>query len=162
MAVTVFLDTSILLAGLIDFGPPSGAAQSILHAVAGRTVTSAGTAWHCCLEFYSVSTRLPAEYRLTPADAARLVCEEVFERLEVFDLPAGARRELIDTAVEDALVGGRIHDAHIAAIARSSGAQVIVTDNRKHFVSSLRHGIRVETASEFSASLRRKKGSPAG
>jgi hypothetical protein len=56
--VTVFLDTSVLVAGLIDFGPQSARAHSLLHAVAEKTVAPATTAWHCCLEFYSVSTRL--------------------------------------------------------------------------------------------------------
>ena len=91
MAVSVFLDTSVLLAGLIDFGPQSAPAHSLLHAVAEKTVAPAATAWHCCLEFYSVSTRLPAEYRLSPADAAQLVEEEIFARMIVHDLPSGER-----------------------------------------------------------------------
>ena len=91
MAVTIFLDTSVLLAGLVDFGPQSAPAQSILHAVAEKTLTSPGTAWHCCLEFYSVATRLPPEFRLTPEDANELLREEVFGRLIVHDLPEGER-----------------------------------------------------------------------
>jgi hypothetical protein len=59
VALGVFLDTSLLLAGLVEFGPQSAPAQQVLHAVAERTVTKAGTAWHCCLEFFSVATRLP-------------------------------------------------------------------------------------------------------
>ena len=55
MAVGVFLDTSVLLAGLVDFGPQSAPAQSIMHAVAESRVPAPATAWHCCLEFYSVS-----------------------------------------------------------------------------------------------------------
>ena len=65
MAVT-FLDTSVLLAGILDFGPQSAPAQSIMHAVAEKIVQTPATAWHCCLEFYSVATRLPSEFRLTP------------------------------------------------------------------------------------------------
>ena len=57
--MSVFLDTSVILAGLIDFGPQSAPAQSLLHAVAEKRVQSPATAWHCCLEFYSVATRLP-------------------------------------------------------------------------------------------------------
>ena len=57
--VGVFLDTSVLLAGLVDFGPQSAPAQSLLHAVAEKQVAGVGTAWHCCLEFFSVSTRCP-------------------------------------------------------------------------------------------------------
>ena len=74
--MSVFLDTSVLVGGLIDFGPQSAPAHSLLHAVAEKTVAPAATAWHCCLEFYSVSTRLPVEYRLAPTDATRLVEEE--------------------------------------------------------------------------------------
>jgi hypothetical protein len=41
MAVTVFLDTSVLLAGLVDFGPQSAPAQQVLHAVAEKRVSAA-------------------------------------------------------------------------------------------------------------------------
>lgn len=157
MAVSTFLDTSVLLAGLIDFGPQSAPAQSLLHAVAEARVTQPTTAWHCCLEFFSVSTRLPPEFRLTPSEAARLVHEEVFSRLAVHDLPASGRSPLLQAAARDAIGGGRIYDAHIAEVARAAAADVVVTDNRRHFLSALRYGIRVETPAEFLASLRGKR-----
>ena len=50
MAVTAFLDTSVLLAGLIHFGPQSTPANLILNDVALGKLT-ASTAWHCCLEW---------------------------------------------------------------------------------------------------------------
>jgi predicted nucleic acid-binding protein len=153
VAVNLFLDTSVLLAGLVDFGPQSAPAHIVLHAVAEKRL-SAATAWHCCLEFYSVATRLPAEYRLSAADAAHLLREEVFGRMTVFELPAGARNGFLQVAVDDAISGGRIYDAHVAEVARSVQAQTIVTDNRRHFLIALRHGIRVETASEFARSLK--------
>jgi predicted nucleic acid-binding protein len=149
VAVKVFLDTSVLVAGLIDFGPQSAPAHSVLHGVAEKTVAPASTAWHCCLEFFSVTTRLPPEYRLQPADALRLVEEEIFARMGVHDLPAADRRGLLRAAAHDGITGGRVYDAHIAEIARAAEASVIVTDNRRHFLSALRHGIRVETPSEF-------------
>ncbi len=149
MAVTPFLDTSVLLAGLIEMGPQSAPAQSVMHAVAERKLREAATAWHCCLEFYSVSTRLPPEFRLTPADALRLLEEEVFGRMAVHELPAAARLGLLRAAARDEIGGGRIYDAHIADTARASGATVIVTDNRRHFLAALRYGIRVETPAEF-------------
>jgi predicted nucleic acid-binding protein len=156
--VTTFLDTSVLLAGLIDVGPQSAPAQSILHAVAEKAVQSPATAWHCCLEFYSLSTRLPAEYRLAPAHAVRLLQEEVFGRMVVHDLPPTSRGDLLRAAAQEALIGGRIYDAHIAEVARAAHAAVIVTDNRRHFLAALRHGIRVETAAEFVLTLKTKKG----
>lgn len=153
MAVSVFLDTSVLLAGLVDFGPQSAPAQSLLHAVAEKRVAAA-TAWHCCLEFFSVATRLPPEFRVPPADAARLIDEEVFGRMSVHDLPAGDRMPMLKAAGRDGTAGGRIYDTHIAEVARAAGATVVVTDNRRHFLASLRHGIRVEAPAEFLAMLK--------
>jgi predicted nucleic acid-binding protein len=156
VAVSVFLDTSVLVAGLIDLGPQSTPAHLLLHAVAEKTVEPASTAWHCCLEFFSVSTRLPAEFRLAPADAAKLVEEEIFARMTVHDLPSGERLPLLRNAAHDAVGGGRIYDAHIAEVARAAKATLIVTDNRRHFLAVLRHGIRVETPAEFVAGLKKK------
>jgi predicted nucleic acid-binding protein len=56
--------------------------------------------------------------------------------------------------VTDGTVGGRVYDAHIAEVARAAGARVVVTDNRRHFVAALRHGLRVETPAEFLAGLK--------
>ena len=158
MAVSVFLDTSVLLAGLVDFGPQSAPAQSLLHAVAEKQVTGAGTAWHCCLEFFSVSTRLPPEFRVSPADAARLLEEEVFGRMTVHDLPGADRLPMIRSAARERTAGGRVYDAHIAEMARAAGASVIVTDNRRHFMAALKSGIRVETPAEFLATLKARRG----
>ena len=157
MAVTVFLDTSVLVAGLIDLGPQSAPAQSLLHAVAQKTIPDAGTAWHCCLEFYSVATRLPPEFRLTAADAVQLLTEEVFARMSVHDLPARERGAMLQGAADDAITGGRIYDVHIAEVARTAGAKVVVTDNRRHFLAALRYGLRVETPGEFLAAARKTK-----
>jgi predicted nucleic acid-binding protein len=157
VALNVFLDTSVLLAGLVDFGPQSAPAQSLMHGVAEKTVPAAGTAWHCCLEFYSVSTRLPPEFRLTPLDAARLLHEEVFERMTVHDLPAPDRRSFMKAVAHEGTAGGRIYDAHIAEVARAARAAVVVTDNRRHFLSALRFGMRIETPLEFLGGLKGRR-----
>ena len=156
MAVTVFLDTSVLLAGLVDFGPQSVPAQLLLHAVAEKQIPVPGTAWHCCLEFFSVSTRLPPEFRLSPDEAVRLLEEEVLARMAVHDLPSSDRLPMLHAAAREGTAGGRIYDAHIAETARAAGATVIVTDNRRHFLAALRHGIRVDTPADFVASLKKK------
>lgn len=155
--MSVFLDTSVLLAGLVDFGPQSGPAQSVLLEVSEGRVEEVGTAWHCCLEFYSVSTRLPREYRLDPVDAVRLLREEILSKLVVHDLPPAMRAELLDACVHDTIAGGRIYDAHIADVARAAGSSVIVTDNRRHFLVAMRHGLRVQTPTEFLAGIRKRR-----
>lgn len=155
--MSVFLDTSVILAGLVDFGPQSAPAQQLMHAVVEKRVPSPATAWHCCLEFFSVATRLPPEFRVAPADAVTLLEEEVFARMAVHDLPAGDRLAMLRGAARDAIAGGRIYDSHIADVARASGARVVVTDNRRHFVSALRYDLRVETPAEFLEGLKKAK-----
>ena len=144
-----FLDTSTLLGGLIDLGPATSAAQAVMAAVSERRVPKPHTAWHCCLEFYAVATRLPEELRLAPADAWRLLQAEVLSRFVVHQLAEEARIEFLQAAVEARVAGGRIYDAHIADIARLAGARIVVTDNVRHFLDLRRQGIRVMSAADF-------------
>jgi predicted nucleic acid-binding protein len=143
----------VLLGGLIELGPRVAGAQAILRAVsegpAGRTLT----AWHCCLEFYAVATRLPEEFRLSPADAGRLLQEELLGRLRVADLPRGARLQFVGDAVRERVAGGRFYDAHIAEVARRAGARLVVTDNVRHFSALRAHGIRVLDSAACAAEL---------
>jgi predicted nucleic acid-binding protein len=100
---------------------------------------------------------LPPEFRLSPFDAASLLEQEVFGRVAVHELPAADRLPMLRAAARDGIAGGRIYDGHIAEIARAIGASVVVTDNRRHFLSALRHGMRVETPAEFLTRLKAKR-----
>jgi predicted nucleic acid-binding protein len=144
-----FFDTSVLVAGVIDFGPSSQHALLLMDAVADGRIESPLTAWHCCLEFYSVTTRLPEEYRLDPEIALRFLREEIFARFSVHGLPAELREEFLVSTVREGTTGGRIYDAHIAEIARQAGARLVATENRRHFTPLLRHGIRVLVSAEL-------------
>ena len=143
-----FFDTSILVGGIIELNGPQAPAQKAMAAVAAGIFDSPLTAWHCCLEFYAVATRLPHEFRVSPADAWQLVQEEIMDRFAVHALPRNRRESCLRTASQDGIVGGRLYDAHIAEIARTAGADIVVTENRRHFTQLLRHGIRVLTAAE--------------
>jgi predicted nucleic acid-binding protein len=149
----IFFDTSVLLAGIIDFGRGSQHSQLVMDAVADGRIRQPLTAWHCCLEFYAVSTRLPEEYRLEPEIAVRFLREEIFARFSVQGLPAERREEFLVAAAGGGTAGGRIYDAHIAEVARLAGAQLVVTENRRHFTSLLRHGIRVLVSAELAAEV---------
>jgi predicted nucleic acid-binding protein len=150
---SVFFDTSVLVAGMIEFGQGSHHAQLLMDAVADGRIQGPLTAWHCCLEFYSVTTRLPEEYRLEPEITLRFLREEVFARFSVHGLPVDRREEFLVSAAALSTVGGRIYDAHIAEIARMAGAQLVATENRRHFTSLLRHGIRVLVSLELAEEL---------
>jgi len=70
----------------------------------------------------SGSHKYKTEFRLTSADAARLLPDEVFGRMAVYDLPSADRVHLLQAAAQDTTAGGRIYDAHIAEVsARSRG-----------------------------------------
>lgn len=128
-----------------------------MNAVASGRLERPSTAWHCCLEFYSVATRLPLELRVTPEVAARLVEEEIDARFIVHALPRDRRRAFVRGAGSDGIGGGRVYDAHIGEIARVTGADLVVTDNRKHFTQLLRYGLRVLTSSEAAGELPRAR-----
>jgi predicted nucleic acid-binding protein len=161
MALTagVFLDTSVLVAGMVDFGEASRSPFRVLDAVARGELERPLTAWHCCLEFFSVTTRLPGEYRLTSAAALRLIEEEILSRCSVHDLPPDRRPAFLTSLAAEGLVGGRIYDAHIGEVARMAGARTVVTDNRRHFTALLRHGIPILTSAELAAELGPERGS---
>jgi hypothetical protein len=149
----VFFDTSVLLGGLIDIGSPSRHAQLVFDAVYDGRLVAPQTAWHCCLEFFAVSTRLPEELRLPPDMALRLLDESIVGRFRVRDLREGARRSFFRRAVQDRVSGGRIYDAHIGEVALSCKAPIVVTENRRHFSSLQRNGVRVLSAVELLADL---------
>ncbi len=153
----VFFDTSVLLAGLIDLGPPSRAAVPLLDAVAKGRIRKPRTAWHCCLELYSVATRLPEEFRLAPGDALTLIEEEILGRFEVHDLPARSRRGFLRLCGRERVRGGRLYDAHIAEIARSARAGIVVTENQRDFAVLERHGIPVVDAVGMRERLRSRR-----
>jgi predicted nucleic acid-binding protein len=143
----VFLDTSVLLAGMIDIGPASAPSQRLLDLLARpRSPFRPATAWHCCLEFYAVSTRLPEEYRLDPAAAVELLESEVLGRMEICDLPGARRGPLLRRSAQAGVRGGRLYDAHIAEVAAGARSRWVVTDNVRHFASLETQGIRVLTS----------------
>ena len=149
----VFFDTSVLVAGLIELGPTAEPAQRIMTTVAEGRLNRPYTAWHCCLEFFSVTTRLPAAFRLKPADALRLLEGEILARFQIWQLPEDAQSRFFRQIVQEGVTGGRIYDAHIGEIARESGAKIIVTDNRRHFGTLLSHPIQVLSTVEFCEQL---------
>jgi predicted nucleic acid-binding protein len=151
-----FLDTSVILPGLIDFGARSADAQRLFEAVASGRLGRPRTAWHCCLEFYSVATRLPQEFRLKATDAIALLEAEVLARFDIEELPPGQRHGFLAECGREGVHGGRLYDAHIAAIARSSGTHVVVTDNPRDFAGLERQGIRVLAAAVASQLLGRR------
>jgi hypothetical protein len=58
----------------------------LTDAVADGQIERPLTAWHCCLAFYSVPTRLPEDFRLEPEIALQLLREEIFAHFSIHSL----------------------------------------------------------------------------
>ena len=74
---------------------------------------------------------------------------EILGRFRVRQLSEQKLGKLFTRAVTDRVAGGRIYDAHIAEVARVAGAEIVVTENVRHFRALERDGIEVLSAVEF-------------
>ena len=144
----VFLDTSVFVSGLLDVSPDS-ACRAILEALESRRLRSGVTAWPCCLEFFSVTTRLPPEYRLSAEDSIALLTEHVFNRVQVEGLPVEDAIAWLKKLGGSEVRGGLVYDAHLAHIAHRAGCVILVTSSLSHFRQVAPHGIEILSARQF-------------
>jgi predicted nucleic acid-binding protein len=85
------------------------------------------------IEAYSVLTRLPAPYRLSPADALRLMEANFMRPVQVVALPGEDYSAILHGAPTGGISGGRIYDAIIAACAHTANVRTLLTFNDSHF-----------------------------
>jgi predicted nucleic acid-binding protein len=140
------------VSGLLEISADS-ACRAILEALATRRLRKGVTAWHCCLEFFSVTTRLPPDYRLSAEAAIALLTEHVFNRVEVVDLPAKDAIAWLKGQAGSEIRGGLVYDAHLAQIALRSGCAMLVTTNLAHFRQVAPHGIEILNPQQFLARM---------
>ena len=115
------LDTSVAIALLVQTHSEHAA---IVRWWAGREIALCG---HAVAETYSVLTRLPADLRLAPADAARLIAERFAEPL-ILGPKVGSH--LPDVLGSLGIAGGAVYDALVALAAREHGASLATRDVR--------------------------------
>ena len=85
------------------------------------------------VEAYAVLTRLPSPHRLSGADAWPLIEANFVTAARVVTLKAEAYVGLLRRAHTQDVAGGRTYDVVIGECARSAGAGVLLTFNRRHF-----------------------------
>jgi predicted nucleic acid-binding protein len=130
--VRVFFDTSVLVAALLEAHPRhTEAAAWLRRAKAGEVeflITS-----HSLAELYATLSALPARPRLSPADAWRLVQENVASAARLIALSPADYAKTIERASEKGLSGGVIYDALIARAAEKADAERLLTLNQADF-----------------------------
>ncbi len=121
MSAPLAADTSIAVPLLVQTHPDH---DEVARWVAGRPLALSG---HAAAETYSVLTRLPADARLAPADAARLI-QERFDRPLLLDVETGSR--LTDVLGELGITGGAVYDALVGMAAAHHSADLATRDGR--------------------------------
>ncbi len=95
------------------------------------------------VEAYAVLTRLPARYRLPPADALALLDRAFIEKARVVVLDAAGYLALLRQAPAAGVSGGRTYDAVIAACVMRARASVLLTFNPADFPGLGDQGVEV-------------------
>ena len=72
-AQRIFLDTSVMVSGLVDQGSVSRAPQTVFDAIVAGDLPAPHMVWHCCLETFAFLIRLPRGLQVEPETAAELV-----------------------------------------------------------------------------------------
>jgi predicted nucleic acid-binding protein len=138
--LVIALDTNVLVAAGTQRHPNFEPSLRALEALAGEGFLLPLAALE---ETYSVLTRLPPSYRLTPAEAWEYL-GSVLAKASIRALDAEEGTRHIRSVSERGIVGRMIHDAMIARTAKVHGARLLLTWNIRHF-SGLEDGLLVRT-----------------
>jgi predicted nucleic acid-binding protein len=130
--VKVFFDTSVLFAALVEAHPHHSEAVAWLRRAKSGEVEFL-TASHCLAELFSILSAYPAKPRISPADAWRLVQENVASAAHLVALSPADYSKTIQRISEMGLSGGVIYDALIAHAAEKVGAERLLTLNGADF-----------------------------
>jgi predicted nucleic acid-binding protein len=88
---------------------------------------------HALVEAFSVLTRLPPGYRISPADAQHLLESALRNRTRIASERAASTWTVLADAVGLNAAGGAIYDLRIARAARAAGATRLLTLNADDF-----------------------------
>jgi predicted nucleic acid-binding protein len=132
--VTLYLDSSVLVAALVEDEPAHEACLSILR----KKDLAAWT--HALPEVFATLTGGRLGLRVPPAVASELIQASLVPRVRLIELGG---TDVIDAIHESERVGARggaiLDFLHLFA-ARRSGAHTIYTLNHRHFIAIARKG----------------------
>jgi predicted nucleic acid-binding protein len=130
--VKVYLDTSVLVAAVLEDHPHYAPAAALLQSVRGKEV-QAVTSAHTLAEFYAVLTRAPFSPRVHPAEAWQILEENILAHVQVFALDADQYRQLIHECAQQGCIGGAVYDAIHLRTAQAASCERLYTFNVRDF-----------------------------
>jgi predicted nucleic acid-binding protein len=127
----VYFDTTVLVAACIQ-GHPQHTGSAGLLGAAGREFEGY-LSGHGLAELYSVLTRAPFTPPVYPAEAWRMIEQNVLARCRLVVLEAGELSEMIRNCAEQGWVGGQVYDLIHFCCARKAACDRLYTLNQRHF-----------------------------
>ena len=88
---------------------------------------------HTVAELYAVLTVLPISPRITPADARRMIRENIERHATIVALSPREYWDVIRQLSEAGMIGGVVYDALLCKVARKASVQRVLTFNVAHF-----------------------------
>ena len=132
--MTVFCDTSVLVAACLSQHPHYARARPVLEAVArGRDQGVIST--HTLAEMFSALTSLPLTPRVLPADARAIVTRNVWPHFRAVTVTAEMYLRAIEACVARGLGRGKVYDALLLECAREADPERILTFNVADFLA---------------------------
>jgi len=95
------------------------------------------------VEAYSVLTRIPPPYRITPTNALLLLESNFIGERRLVSLPASAHAPLVRELAGLGIGGGKVYDAVILECAVEAGVDVLLTLNERHFQDLARDRLKL-------------------
>jgi predicted nucleic acid-binding protein len=130
--VKVFFDTSVLVAASERGHPHHGQAWPALHRVTARQ-DQGFMSVHSIAEVYAALTRLPVQPRIHPAEAARIIMDNILPHFEMVSVGKKDYTEALRLVADGGWGGAKIYDALLVGCATRSGADRIYTFNLADF-----------------------------
>lgn len=128
----ILIDTSVLVAALVDSHPAYARSRPHLAAASQRKFECLVAA-QTLAEAFATLTRLAVSPRIAPAQADSLLQEDVRPHVTVVALSADDYWAVLNSQARLGLAGGTVYDALLLRAARKARADRILTLNRLHF-----------------------------
>jgi predicted nucleic acid-binding protein len=95
------------------------------------------------VEAYSVLTRIPPPYRITPTNALLLLESNFIGERRLVSLLDNAYKSLLREWAGLGIAGGKVYDAVIVECAVQAGVDILLTLNERHFQDLARDRLRL-------------------
>ncbi len=130
--MTVFCDTSVLVAACIRKHPHYERARPVVNAIASGTDKGVASA-HSLAEMFSALTSAPVAPRILPCEAEDIITANVRQHFQFVAVTLAMYERAVAVCVGRGLGGGKVYDALLIECARDSHAERIYTFNLQDF-----------------------------